>query len=201
MIHIGEHLIPNDEIYLADVRKIREYSLEKGYAWFGEDDFLTEKEIREAKKSFPEGRIGISITITYSEQYGEYLYIERPYVTLTDIMKKNSQAKISYFCFKAVFDEVGEIAGIVRNNVFFTFWDSNLEFACQSSSEIITGRFLEIYKSDIFESVVERYEELLSYSNQIYKGGYIFVDTKGHLVANFFKQGRKYDAELNVVGI
>jgi hypothetical protein len=49
MIHIGEHLIPNDEIFLEDVDGIREYALEKGYAWFGEDDFLTDEDIREAE--------------------------------------------------------------------------------------------------------------------------------------------------------
>jgi hypothetical protein len=129
------------------------------------------------------------------------MYIERPYVTVTDIMRRDSQAIICYFCLRALIDDSGEIIDVINNSVFFTFWDLNLEFACLSSSKIITEKFLEIYKSNIFESAIEKIEQPLSYSNQVYRGGYIFVKTEGNLVADFVKRGRKYDVELNVIEI
>ncbi|MFD0589080.1 hypothetical protein ACFQZE_13850 [Paenibacillus sp. GCM10027627] len=199
MIHIGEHLIPNDEFFLADIGGIREYSLEKGYVWFGEDDFLTEEGIKEAQRAFPESSVGISITITFCKQHGEYVYLERPYVAPTALVKRNSQVEIAGFYFYATLNDDGEVTGIIRNCVFFTFWDSNLEFACQSSSETITDGFLDIYKRGIFGSEIEKFSVNRWNSNHSHKGAYIFVETEGSLLAKFIKQGRKYDVELSVV--
>jgi len=193
LVFLGLEFLPKDLIPNWD--NIRGWAFKHKLILEPESQLITSEKIEELRKHFiHEDKLSIIIHL-YKDSSGKLEYLEYPYLPLKTLIKRAIEVEIVYWQMipMQMIPTTWNINSSVKNfgEVRFGFWYPDIsseEFQSRSNAKLVVKKF-----EDLFYKLPENYiKKKLS-------DGVLDIEVDGDLKAKFFKIGRFYNVEFNLI--